>query len=161
MPENRCHADKFWRGYDPRAAAPGVALAAAGTAAVLAGRWYLGEVSAVADRVGPFAVYALAAGGWGVLAAVVLYRAVTYTYRLTDRAVLVDRGFRWRPEPPVPLADVTGVAAGAGWVGRRLGVGWVRVEAAGGRALTLTGVADPDAFAAAIRDAVAVERARG
>ena len=34
-------------------------------------------------------------------------------------------------------------------------------EAAGGRALTLTGVADPDAFAAAIRDAVAVERARG
>ncbi|MBX9584629.1 MAG: PH domain-containing protein, partial [Gemmataceae bacterium] len=140
------------------AAAPGLAAAAALSAAVLAGRWHLDGLSALADRMGALAVYALALAVWPGLLAVFVYRAVTYTYRLTDRAVVVDRGFRWRPEPPVWLADVAGVSAGAGWVGRRLGVGWVRVAAADGRVLTLTGVADPEGFAAAIREAA--ERAR-
>jgi uncharacterized membrane protein YdbT with pleckstrin-like domain len=159
MAENIPARDVLWRGYSPRAAAPGVAAAAAASAAVLAGRWHLDGLSALADRLGALAVYALALAVWPGLVAVVVYRAVTYTYRLTDRAVVVDRGFRWRPEPPVWLADVTGVSAGAGWVARRLGVGWVRVEA-GGRVLTLTGVQDPHGFAAAIREAAEAARGR-
>lgn len=143
----------MWRGYSPRAAAPAVAAAAALSAAVLAGRWHLDGLSALADRIGALAVYALALAVWPGLVAVVLYRTVTYTYRLTDRGLFVDRGFRWRPEPPVWLADVTGATAEAGWLGRRLGVGRVRVEAVGGRVLTLAGVDHPEAFAAAIREA--------
>ena len=151
MSETDPARDRLWTGYSPRAAAPVVAAAAAASAAVLAGRWYLPDLSALAERVGALVLYALALAPWlAVLAAV--YRMVTYTYRLTDRAVLVDRGSRWRPEPPVWLAEVTGVATGAGWLGRRLGVGWVRVES-GDRVLTLTGVPDPEGFAAAVREA--------
>lgn len=159
MPEILPAEDRLWRGYSPRAAAPGVATAAALSAAVLAGRWHLDGLSALADRIGALAVYAVVLAVWPGVVAGVLYRAVTYTYRLTDRGLFVDRGFRWRPEPPVWLADVTGVRAEAGWLGRRLGVGRVRVDAAGGRVLTLAGVDDPAGFAAAIR--AAVEKAAG
>lgn len=154
--------DRAWRGYDLRAAVPYVAAAAAASAALLAGRWYFEDLSGFANRTGALAVYALVLAVWpGVLAAAV-YRAVTYTYRLTDRALLVDRGLFFRPEPPVWLADVTAVVSGAGWLGRRLGVGWVRVTTADGRVVSLTGVRDPGAFAIELRDAVAkVKAGRG
>jgi membrane protein YdbS with pleckstrin-like domain len=141
--------DLAWRGYDWRAAVPAVAAAAAVSAAVLSGRWYLDDLSELADRAGALAVFALAVAVWPGLLAVFLYRAVTYTYRLTDRAVLIDRGFRGRPEPPVWLADLTRVESGAGPVGRWLGVGWVQLTAAG-RAVRLTGVRRPEEFAAEI-----------
>jgi uncharacterized membrane protein YdbT with pleckstrin-like domain len=149
--------DLSWRGYDPRAAVPQLAVAAAASAALLSGRWYLEELSELADRAGALAVYALVLAVWPGLLAVVLYRTVTFTYRLTDRALLLDRGSLFRPEPPVWLADVTAVTAGASWLGRRLGVGWVRV-ATDGRTVRLTGVRDPGAFAVAVRAAVETAR---
>src|SRR5437879_4135584 len=109
--------DVAWRGYDGRALLPAVAVAAAASVVLLSGRWYLAELSWLADRAGALAVFGLAVAVWPGLIAVLLYRAVTYTYRLTDRAVLVDRGFLARPEPPVWLAEVTAVEAGAGGVG--------------------------------------------
>jgi uncharacterized membrane protein YdbT with pleckstrin-like domain len=164
MGQNRTPADpaltdRGWRGYDPRAAAPQVAAATVASAVLLAGRWELGDLSAFANRAGALVVYAVVLAVWPGLLAVALYRAVTYTYRLTDRALLVDRGFMARPEPPVWLADVTGVVSGAGWVGQRLGVGWVRVATADGRAVRLTGVRDPGAYAIQLREAV--EKAKG
>jgi len=150
--DDRALADRGWWGYDPRAMFPAVAAAAAASAAVLSGRWYLEGLSWLADRAGALAVFGLAVAVWPGLIAVLLYRAVTYTYRLTDRAVLVDRGFLARPEPPVWLAELTAVEAGAGWVGRRLGVGWVRLTA-GGRIVRLTGVSRPAEVAQRIREA--------
>lgn len=153
--------DRAWRGYDPRAGFPVVAVAVAVSAALLSGRWYLEELSWLAERAGALAVYAMALAVWPGLLAVLLYRMVTYTYRLTDRAVLIDRGFLSRPEPPVWLADLTGAEATAGWLGRQLGFGRVNLRA-GGREVTLTGVADPVGFATAIRDAAAkLKRAPG
>lgn len=143
-------ADRAWRGYDPRAMVPGLTLAAAASIVLLSGRWYLEDLSGLADRAGALAVFGMALAVWPGLLAVLLYRAVTYTYRLTDRAVLIDRGPLARPEPPVRLAELTGVTAGAGWLGRRLGVGWVTL-AAGGRTVRLTGVRCPGAFAEQIR----------
>jgi membrane protein YdbS with pleckstrin-like domain len=141
--------DLTWRGYDWRAAIPAVAAAAAVSAAVLSGRWYLEDLSDLADRAGALAVFALAVAVWPGLLAVFLYRTVTYTYRLTDRAVLIDRGFRARPESPVWLAELTRVEAGAGPVGRWLGVGWVELTVRG-RTVRLTGVCRPEEFAAEI-----------
>ncbi|MBY0512369.1 MAG: hypothetical protein K2P78_00470 [Gemmataceae bacterium] len=152
---DRALADRAWRGYHPRAGFPAVAAAAAVSAVLLSGRWYLEELSWVADEVGALAVYAMTLAVWPGLLTTLVYRAVTYTYRLTDRAVLVDRGFRNRPEPPVWLKDVTDVAARAGWVG----VGTVTVTAISGRVVVLTGVAGPAAFAEAIRVAAAKVRA--
>ena len=145
-------ADRAWRGYDWRAMFPAVAAAAAVSAAVLSGRWYLEELSAFADRAGALTVFALAVAVWPGLLAVFLYRSVTYTYRLTDRAVLIDRGLLSRPEPPVWLEELTGVASGAGPVGRQLGIGWVEIRA-GDRVVRMTGVRNPGEFAAEIRAA--------
>ncbi len=150
--DDRALADRGWWGYDPRAMFPAVAAAAGASAVLLSGRWYLEDLSWLAERAGALAVFGLAVAVWPGLVAVLLYRAVTYTYRLTDKAVLVDRGFLSRPEPPVWLAELSGVEAGAGWVGRQLGVGWVKLTA-GGRVVRLTGVRHPGEVAAAIRSA--------
>jgi NADPH:quinone reductase-like Zn-dependent oxidoreductase len=69
----------------------------------------------------------------------------------------VDYGPFSRPVPPVPLADVTGVAVAGGWLGRRLGVGCVVVRA-GDREVRLKGVRHPGLFAEKVR--VAAARAR-
>ena len=155
--QDPAQADRAWVGYHPRAAAPAVGAVAVASLAVWTGQWYLAPLSQLADRAGVLAVFALAWGVWPGLAAVYLYRAVTYSYRLTDRALLIDFGFRHRPIPPLPLADITGVRAGTGWVGRLLGVGWV-VVAAGGRAERLVGVREPERFADQVRAAVAACR---
>src|SRR5437867_3198330 len=102
-PVDPAQQDLAWVGYHPRAAAPTVALAAAASLLVWTGRWYLDDLSDLTDRVGALALFALAWAVWPALAAVFLYRAVTYTYRLTDRSVLADFGFLARPIPPVPL----------------------------------------------------------
>ena len=61
-----------------------------------------------ADVLVPFASswhpLAVAWGVWPTLVTASLYRAVTYSYRLTDRAVLIDFGF-WHP-PVVATPDL-------------------------------------------------------
>jgi hypothetical protein len=86
------------------------------------------------------------------------YRAVTYTYRMTNRALLIDFGFWHSPIPPVWLSEITEVRVGAGWLSRLLGVGWVEVKTMS-RGERLVGVRNPNSFAAQIR--AAREGARG
>jgi membrane protein YdbS with pleckstrin-like domain len=130
-----------------------VTLVAVASLIVWTGRWYLEYLSHLAETVGALTVFALAWMVWPAIAAVFLYRAITYTYRLTDRAVLVDFGFLSRPVAPIPLADVTAVVISGGWVRRRLGVGWVEVRTAD-RAVRLPGIRNPASFAMKIRAAV-------
>jgi hypothetical protein len=136
----------------------------AGTAvlsvAVWTSRWYLDDVSEFADAAGAWAWFALAWGVWPALAGVFLYRSVTVTYRLTDRALLADFGPLSRPVPAVRLGAVTAVVTGGGWVARWLGVGWVEVRTAD-RAVRLTGVLHPAPFAERVRSAAAAERHAG
>jgi hypothetical protein len=157
MPSHRraddpAQADRAWAGYHPRAGAPAIAIMAIASLIVWTGRWYLEDLSALADRVGALAVFALAWCVWPGLLAVYLSRAATYTYRLTDRAVLVDFGFWYRPVSPVWLRDITQVRTGGGWMQRVLGVGWVEVRTLG-RAVQLVGVRHPELFAERIREA--------
>jgi hypothetical protein len=151
--------DRRWAGYHPRDMAPAVALVAAASLVVWTGRWYLDDISVLADRLGAWAMFALAWAVWPAIAAVFLYRTVTFTYRLTDRAVLVDFGPLSRPVAPVWLKDVTAVVTGGGWLGRRWGVGWVEVRDAAGRAVRLKGVRKPLLFAEKLREAVAASLA--
>lgn len=151
--DDPAHADRAWYGYHPRAAIPAVAVAGAASLAVVVGRWALEDLSQLADRVGALAVFALAWCFWPAFAAVYLYRTVTYSYRLTDRALLIDFGFRHRPVPPVPLSEVAEVRAGAGWLDRLLGVGWIEVRTTAGRRVRLVGVRRPEEVAHAIRGA--------
>lgn len=142
--------DLAWAGYDPRAAAPALAVLAGAALFVSTGRYYLDDLSALAERLGALAMFALAWGVWPVVAAAYLYRCVTYTYRLTDRAVHADFGFAFRPVPPVPLREVVSVRVAAGPLGRALGVGRVEVLTAT-RVLRLPGVRHPGALADRIR----------
>jgi membrane protein YdbS with pleckstrin-like domain len=137
--------DLAWYGYDPRA------LAALGVgAAILSwglwlGRWYFEDLSGLADRAGALVIFLLAWAVWPLLAALFFYRTVTYTYRLTDRALLVDFGF-WHPyQPPLPLDEIRQVAIRRGLFGRSLGIGTVEIQAAN-RRLVLPGVRQPEAF---------------
>ena len=117
----------------------------------------LDDFDVLAARAAPLAVFAAAWGGWVPLAAVFVYRTTTYTYRLTDRALVLDYGFWFRPVPPVALADVTDVTPRAGPLGRLLGVGSVEVRTAQ-RLARLTGVRCPAAVAEQIRAAAAACR---
>lgn len=143
--------DRAWAGFHPRGAIPAVVLAGAVSATLMVGRWHLRGADPLAG-VGAIVYYLLTVAVWPLLVLGLAYRMVTYTYRLTDRELLVDFGSRNLPVPPVPLADVTDVGSRAGWLGRRLGVGDVTVTARD-RAVTLVGVRHPEAFAAAIRAA--------
>ena len=143
-------ADRTWRGYDLRAAIPLFALALASTVVLLAGRWYMGDI------VAQIVPYLLVLAVWPLLLGLALYRAVTYTYRITDRALLVDRGFRNRPEPVIWFAEVLQVTHGASWMYRQLDVGWVGVTVSDGRTLKLTAVRNPAAFAAMLRERMKV-----
>jgi hypothetical protein len=151
--DDPAQADRAWSGYHPRSAIPAVAVAAVASLVVWTGRWYQTDLRAFADRVGALAVYAPVWCVWLVLITAYLYRAVTYSYRLTDRAVLVDFGFWFAPVPPVWLEEVSEVRAGAGWIGRLFGVGWIELRAVG-RAVRLVGVRHPEELAGQIRSAV-------
>jgi hypothetical protein len=133
--------------------APAVALIAVASLLVWTGRWYLDELSDLADHIGGLAMFALAWAVWPALIAIFLYRTVTFTYRLTDRAVLVDFGFFCRPVSPMPLKDITSVTVGGGWLARRLHVGWIEVRSAV-QTVRLKGVRNPHLFAETIRQAV-------
>jgi hypothetical protein len=147
--DDPAQADRAWAGYHPRAALPALATAAVVSLIVWTGRWYLAGVSELTERVGALAVFGLAWCVWPALAAAYVYRMVTYTYRVTDRAVLVDFGFWHRPVPPIWMADVRVVRVGSGWLDRRLGVGWVEVRTPD-RAVRLVGVLRPEDFAGQI-----------
>jgi membrane protein YdbS with pleckstrin-like domain len=145
-------ADLAWSGYHPRAAVPVLVLASAGALFVSTGRHYLDDFSALAARVSALALFALPWAACACACAAYLYKCVTYTYRLTDRAVHADFGPLFRPVPPLELRDVSAVRARAGPLGRLLGVGRVEVRGAG-RVLRLPGVRDPEALANRIRAA--------
>lgn len=144
--------DRAWSGYHPRAAVPALVTAAAASLLVWTGKWFIEDLSTLADRVGALAVFAVAWCVWPVLLAVYLYRAITYAYRVTDRAVLIDFGFRNKPVLPIPLSEITTVQTGAGTLSALLGVGWVELRTAE-RTVRLLGVRRPDALAELIRAA--------
>lgn len=147
--DDPAQADRAWAGYHPRAAVPALATAAAVSLVVWTGRWYLAGVSELTGRLGALAVFGLAWCVWPALAAAYVYRMVTYTYRVTDRAVLVDFGFWQRPVAPIWMAEVREVRVGSGRLGRLLGVGWVEVRTPD-RAVRLLGVYNPEEFAGQI-----------
>ena len=146
-------AERAWQGYDPRAAMPLAAVAAIASAALLAGRWYLDDLTAA------LVLYALVLALWPGLLGLALYRTITWTYRLTDRALLIDRGFLNRPEPPVWLRDVTKVECGANWLARQLAIGWLKVTTADRRVVILTALRNPAAFAARTSELIAEAKA--
>lgn len=143
--------DRLWRGYDLRAMLPAVVLAAIISLDLLVARWLSEDLSFLAEQVGLLSLYIPLAAVWGLLLGVGCYRVVTYTYRLTDRALLVDRGFRWLPEPPIPLGEIDQVSHHGRWPTRWLNVGSVTVRTRTGRQVVLTGIYSPASFAEAIR----------
>lgn len=152
-PHDPAQTDLAWVGYHPRAMAPAIALATVASLLLWTGRWYLDDLSDLAESVGTLALFGMAWGVWPALTAVFLYRTITYTYRLTNRAVLVEFGFLSRPVPAIALTEVAAVPTGGAWLARRFGVGWVEVRTLD-RVVRLSGVRNPIHFAIAIRDAV-------
>lgn len=96
---------------------------------------------------------------WSLVLGIAAYRSIVRTYRLTDRAILVDWGPFVDREAPVWFTNVLAVRSGAGWIGQRFGVGWVELHEATGRVVRLTGVRDPAGFAAQVQALVSASPA--
>lgn len=141
--------DEQWRGYDLRAALPLVAVAFLLTVALLAGRWVFDDFI---DGLVPYFIVLVI---WPAFLGIGLYRSITYTYRLTDKALVVDLGFMHPPVPPLWFRDLAGVEHGANPVHALFGIGWVLATARDGRTVKLKALRDPAAFAAILRERIA------
>ena len=137
--------DEEWRGYDLRAAAPLFSLALVLTIALLVARLLF------SDLIDALITYFIVLILWPVLLFISMYRAITYTYRITDRALLVDRGPLHRPQAPMPYGEMTAIEHGRSWLSSLLDVGWVRVTMADGRRVYLRSLGAPETFAAVLR----------
>jgi uncharacterized membrane protein YdbT with pleckstrin-like domain len=150
--------DRAWRGYNVRAAIPWLCFGVAVDIFVLVGRWSLDDLSSSAHRIAAIGAYVAALVGSSLLVTALLYRAVTYTYRLTDRAVLIDKGYFSLYQPPIWLDEIAEVATRASWIGERLGIGRVFITTAAGQTIRMTGVRDPQEFARLIREEIVRHR---
>lgn len=148
--------DRAWRGYDARATIPWILFGVGVDTFVLVGRWYLDELSGTVHRAAVIGAYVTALVGSLLLVAALLYRTVSYTYRLTDRALLIDKGYFSRYAAPIWLDDIAEVKTRSSWIGRHLGYGRVSVIVAAGTTVSMSGVRDPEEFARMIQE----ERAR-
>jgi len=147
-PPDDQEADVWWGSYSPRTLLPLLTFEALLTAAAAWPVWYVPPVR--------WAVYL----SWLGLFTLGFYRAVTYTYRLTNRRLLRDRGLRHPAAGEVALTRITGVRVERNFWERLTGVGRVRVEADGLDApLLLPGVYRPERVATMIRACAA--RAQG
>lgn len=151
--------DLYWSGHSGWAMLPGLVVGAALSAMVMLGLLPLGDRVDLPEDTVAFLRFWLVLLGWAAAGLVWAYRGASYVYRLTPSHLYFDFGMLSRPQPPVPLAEVTGVET-RGWALRRLfGVGTVIVRAEGRKPVRLTGVYRPRRFAAAVRSAAG--KARG
>lgn len=157
IPTDPAIADRCWVGYHPFAMAPVVVVLAVVSVVVWTGRWYLDDLSHFVDLVGEWTTFAIAWGAWPAVLLVFLYRTVTFTYRLTERAVFLDYGPLFGPVAPIPLTKLDAAVAGGNWLARRLGVGHVELRSGDG-VLRLKGVRRPDTFVEQVRAARAAAR---
>ena len=163
MSELHGHAlvDRAWRGYHLRATIPWFVFGIGVDIFVLVGRWYLDDLPDTAHRVAAIGAYVAALVGSSLLVAALLYRTIHYTYRLTDRALLIDKGFLSQYLPPIWLNEIATVKARTNWVERQLGVGRVYVTTEAGQSIRMTGVREPEEFASMIRAGIAPEKREG
>jgi hypothetical protein len=138
--------DEQWRGYDLRAAAPLFALALLLTVGLLLARLLF------SDLTDALITYFLVLILWPALLFISFYRAVTYTYRITNRALVVDRGFLDRPVLPMAYGEMTDIEYGSSGFYSLLNVGWVLVGMSDGRTVKLRSLRDPGSFAAVLRE---------
>lgn len=137
--------DEQWRGCDLRGAAPLFALALLLTFSLLVTRLLFNEL------LDALIAYLIVLVLWPTLLFVAVYRAVTYTFRITDRALVVDRGFLHGPILPLPYAGIAKVEHGDNWIHALLNIGWVRATMADGRSVKMPSLRDPAGFAALLR----------
>ncbi len=152
--------DREWRGYHPRAAIPTVVVASLVSLTLLVGRWVFSDFEILDSHVSAFVFYALAIVIWPVLLLSLIYRMITYTFRLTNRGMLVDWGFRHLPEPPLLFGELLTVEVAVSRLDRLLGLGKLQLRCQSGRVVLLKGVREPEGFASAIRTAQAEFKAR-
>lgn len=150
--EDSAVVDQQWRGYDLRAAIPLVCLALVLTIALLAGRWWLDEF---VEALVPYVIVLIL---WPAILGHGFYRSITYTYRLTDQALIVDLGFRNPPVPPIRFSELIGVEYGASRIHSLLGIGWVEAVARDERRIRLKALRDPAEFAALLRERIPSNR---
>jgi hypothetical protein len=149
--------DVWWGAYAGRAMWPSFAVCMALTALIADAAWWLYDAGApgVLSR---YLAYALAAAVWLVQILRWGYRTISINYRLTNRRLFLDRGFR-NPGRVIELDHVVDVKTEIPPLGQLIGIGRIYVVATDGQEpMVLEGVRDAESTAELIRTTAARTR---
>jgi uncharacterized membrane protein YdbT with pleckstrin-like domain len=151
--------DLWWGSYSPRTMAPVFVVCALLTAAVLLVGWLLGVWPGYNPARSIIKLGIL--GLWVCLLVLWVFRVVGINYRLTNRCLYVDRGFREPIPEGIALDRVQQVVVERNFVERWLGIGRIRILLADSSQppTVMEGVADPEQIALLIREQVQRNRA--
>lgn len=140
-----------WRAYSTRAMLPSFTVCLLATVLLLTGVWYVEPMHRLAEAIGTIFFFALTLAVWLIQFLRWLYRVTTYTYRITDRHIHIDKGFLYRPIAPVAWSEIQDIQWGGTFLDRWMGVGWVKIRTRSGRRVKLSGVYDPARLASDLK----------
>lgn len=135
------------RGYSAWAMLPSFLLCALLSILLLLSGWLFGELRGLGENMGSWILFWITGIFWAFQLLHWLYRGASYVYVLTNTRLLVDRGFRWGPTPPVELDEVIEVKWGMHHFSRPFHVGWIELTTRDGRKEVLRGILNPREFA--------------
>lgn len=135
------------RGYSAWAMLPSFFLCALLSVLFLLSGWLFKEVRGLGENTGSWVLFVVTGIFWALQILRWLYRGASYAYVLTEKRLLVDRGFRWLPTPPIELAEVSRVRWGMHHLSRPFHVGWIAFTTRSGREEVLDGILNPREFA--------------
>lgn len=148
--------DVWWGSYSGRTMLPSFGVCGLLTLAIAGVSLYLVWGKDYHSTLVRYAAYLAVGVIWGLQLGRWAYRTVSINYRLTNRCLFRDRGFRHPSAGQVALAQVREVRVEEGSrLERFLGIGRVRVVGGNGaEVLMLEGVYDPEGAANTIRKQV-------
>jgi membrane protein YdbS with pleckstrin-like domain len=139
--------DIAWGHYSGRALLPSFIVCGLLSLALLTGGWFFEDIRGIGQDFGSLIFFEVTIAIWIVQISRWLYRGSTYTYRLTNKHLYIDRGFLYDRQAPIPLAKIAKVEWGCDVLGYYAGVGWVRVTTATPETIVMKGIRRPAAFA--------------
>jgi uncharacterized membrane protein YdbT with pleckstrin-like domain len=143
--------EQAWRGYSGWAMLPSFVICLLISLALLTGGWFFEDIRGFGDEHGSYLFFVIVWIIWFVQIARWIYRGSTFCYRLTDKHLLIDRGFLHLPIAPIPLREIALVQWGSNVVYRLFSLGWVTVHLKNGTRQQMSGVHEPEPFAKLIQ----------
>jgi hypothetical protein len=145
--------DVWWGAYAGRTMLPGFGFCVLFLLVAIIAGWYCWARLGFDRLTTRYSAFALIGLVWGLQIIRWLHRTITFSYRLTNRRLLLERNFVRSGRAELGLDTITEVRALQSPIERRLGIGTLYVFAADKNlpAMVLAGVVSPDKVSDQIR----------